>query len=119
VLVSIQNPVPASEYDEPESDVALLKPGTDDYGTASHRPGYPPARRGFGQNAAHRSWSQGSHLCECRCARVLGDLNAETVYVHRTRVDGAYRLRTIVLRGAQLGSQLDPTVHFTVDEVLG
>lgn len=38
VLVSVQNPVRAGEYDEPEPDVALLKPRPDYYGSAKATP---------------------------------------------------------------------------------
>src|SRR5438132_12213528 len=38
VLVSVQNPVRTGPYDEPEPDIALLKPRADDYGTAKATP---------------------------------------------------------------------------------
>ena len=38
VLVSVQNPVRTGSYDEPEPDIALLKPRADDYGTAKATP---------------------------------------------------------------------------------
>src|SRR5712691_12217889 len=37
-LVSIQNPIRIDNYDEPQPDVALLRPRADDYGTAGAAP---------------------------------------------------------------------------------
>jgi Uma2 family endonuclease len=47
------------------------------------------------------------------------DLNAQTVYVHRTPLDGAYRLRTVMVRGGEVSAQFAPAVLFTIDEMLG
>ena len=47
------------------------------------------------------------------------DLNSQMVYVHRAPVDGAYRTRTELLRGAELSAAFAPTVRFNVPEIFG
>jgi Uma2 family endonuclease len=47
------------------------------------------------------------------------DLNAHTVYVHRTPLDGAYRTRTVMVRGVEVSAQFASAVCFTIDEILG
>jgi len=121
VLVSIQNPVRAGEYDEPEPDLALLKPRADDYGTA----------RAIAQDILLLVEVSDKTLRTDlgRKARIYAsagvqeywviDLNAHTVYVHRTPLDGAYRTRMVMMRGVEVSAQFAPDVCFTIDEMLG
>jgi Uma2 family endonuclease len=121
VLVSIQNPVRAGLYDAPQPDVVLLSPRADDYGTATATPqdilllvevSDTTLRTDLGRKA--RIYAS-SGITEYWVV----DLNSQLLYVHSEPVDGAYRTRTIMVRGAQVSAQFAPTVQFTVQEILG
>ena len=121
VLLSIQNPVRAGLYDAPQPDVVLLKPRADDYGLATATPedilllvevSDTTLRRDLGRKA--RIYAN-SGITEYWVV----DLNAQVIYVHSEPVDGAYRTRTIMVRGAQVSAQFAPTVQFTIQEILG
>jgi Uma2 family endonuclease len=121
VLVSIQNPVRASQYDEPEPDVALLKPRADDYGAARATAddilllvevSDKTLRNDLGRKARIYASAGISEYW-------VVDLNAQTVHVHRTPLDGAYRVRTVMVRGGEVSAQFAPAVSFTIDEMLG
>jgi len=121
VLVSIQNPVRAGPYDEPEPDVALLRPRADDYGAAKATPqdilllvevADKTLRTDLGRKA--RIYASAG-IAEYWVI----DLNAQTVYVHRSPLDGAYRSRTVLVRGAEVSAHFAPAVGFTIDEILG
>jgi Uma2 family endonuclease len=121
VLLSIQNPVRAGLYDEPEPDVVLLKPRADDYGSA----------RATAQDILLLVEVSDTTLRTDlgRKARIYAsagiveywvvDLNSQMVYVHRAPADGAYRTRTELLRGAELSAAFAPTVRFNVTEIFG
>jgi Uma2 family endonuclease len=121
VLVSVQNPVRVGPYDEPEPDIALLKPRTDDYGRAKATPpdilllvevADKTLRTDLGRKA--RIYA-GSSVPEYWVV----DLSTRTFYVHREPVDGAYRLRLVLEASAELSAAFAPAVQFTVDEILG
>jgi Uma2 family endonuclease len=121
VLVSIQNPVRVGKYDEPEPDVVLLKPRADDYGTAKATPqdivllvevSDKTLRTDLGRKARIYASAGISEYW-------VVDLNSQIVHVHRTPVDGAYRTRTVMARGAEVSAQFAPTVQFTIHEILG
>jgi Uma2 family endonuclease len=121
VLVSIQNPVRASEYDEPEPDVALLTPRADDYGTAKATAddilllvevSDKTLRTDLGRKARIYASAGISEYW-------VVDLNARMLYVHRTPLDGAYRLRAVRVRGDEVSAHFAPAVSFTIDEILG
>ncbi|SRR6266545_175136 len=120
-LLSIQNPVHVGEYDEPQPDVALLKPRADDYGTAKATPtdvlllvevADRTLRTDLGRKA--RIYAS-ANVAEYWVV----DLNNSTVYVHRTPSAGGYSSRRVLTGDDRISAAFAPSVQFTVDELLG
>jgi len=120
-LLSIQNPVHVGESDEPQPDVALLKPRADDYGTAKATPtdvlllvevADRTLRTDLGRKA--RIYAS-ANVAEYWVV----DLNNSTVYVHRTPSAGGYSSRRVLTGDDRISAAFAPSVQFTVDELLG
>jgi Uma2 family endonuclease len=120
-LLSIQNPIRAGEYDEPQPDVALLKPRADHYGTAKATPADilllvevadRTLRTDLGRKA--RIYADGN-VAEYWVV----DLNNGTLYVHRTPSAGAYATRLVLGAEEPVSAEFAPDVEFTVAELLG
>jgi Uma2 family endonuclease len=120
-LVSVQNAIRAGQHDEPQPDVALLRPRADYYGTAKATPpdvlllvevSDTTLRTDLGRKAriyanagVHEYW-------------VL-DLNNGAVYVHRSPSNGAYSTREVLGPADHLSADFAPSVQFIVAELLG
>jgi len=120
-LVSIQNPIRIVDYDEPQPDVALLRPRADDYGTATATPADilllvevadRTLRTDLGRKA--RIYASG----QVREYWVV-DLNNRALYVHRAPTAGAYADRRVLGPGERISNQFAPGVEFGVAELLG
>ena len=121
VLVSIQNPVQLGEYDEPQPDVALLRPRPDDYGSSkataedivllvevadrSLRIDLGRKARIYASAGVQEYW--------------VIDVNHRTLYVHRQPSAGAYLSKRVLGREEQLVAEFAPDIGFSVAELVG
>jgi Uma2 family endonuclease len=121
VLVSVQNPVRTGPYDEPEPDIALLKPRADDYGITKATPpdilllvevADKTLRTDLGRKARIYATADVAEYW-------VVDLNTRTLYAHRTPTGGAFQSRVVLVPGAEVSAAFAPTVSFTVSEILG
>jgi Uma2 family endonuclease len=121
VLVSVQNAMRVGQHDEPQPDIALLKPRADFYGTAKATPqdilllvevADTTLRTDLGRKARIYASANVEEYW-------VIDLNNKTVYVHQKPSDGAYATRLILSAGDQPSAQFAPTVQFGFEELLG
>ena len=119
-LVSVQNPVRLGEHDEPQPDVALLRPRADDYATGKATPADilllvevadTTLRVDLGRKA--RIYANAGVV-----EYWVIDLNGQAVYVHRDPRQGGYATRDVRARGAALSAAFAPDVRLQVDDVL-
>jgi len=119
-LVSIQNPIRIDNYDEPQPDVALLRPRADDYGTARATPADilllvevsdRTLRTDLGRKA--RIYASGG-VAEYWVV----DLNNRVLYVHRAPAAGSYTSRRGVGTGERISADFAPEVDFEVAELI-
>jgi Uma2 family endonuclease len=121
VLVAVQNPIRVENYDEPQPDVALLRPRPDFY--ASETPG--PAdvlllvevadttlRTDLGRKA--RIYASGG-VSEYWVV----DLNNRVLYLHRSPARGTYAERQALAPGERVAAAFAAHVEFAVEEVTG
>jgi Uma2 family endonuclease len=120
-LVSVQNPIRIDNYDEPQPDVALLRPRADYYATAKAAPrdilllvevADRTLRTDLGRKA--RIYASGG-VAEYWVI----DLNNRVVYVHRNPAAGSYTSRRFVGRGERIAAVFAPDVEFEVSELIG
>jgi Uma2 family endonuclease len=121
VLVSVQDPIRIERYDEPQPDVALLRPRADCYATATPTPADilllvevsdTTLRTDLGRKA--RIYASGG-VSEYWVV----DLNNRVVYVHRTPAGGNYAERQVLGPTERLGATFAPEVDFGVHELTG
>jgi Uma2 family endonuclease len=121
VLVSIQNAIRVGQHDEPQPDIALLKPRADFYGTAKATPqdilllvevADTTLRTDLGRKARIYASANVEEYW-------VIDLNNKLVYVHQKPSDGAYATRLVPSAGDQLSAQFASTVQFGFEELLG
>lgn len=121
MLVSIQDPIRIERYDEPQPDVALLRPRPDFYATAT-----PTAadilllvevadttlRTDLGRKA--RIYASGGVI-----EYWVIDLNNRVVYVHREPAAGSYASRKVLGPREVISAAFAVDVDFRVPELLG
>ncbi len=103
------------------SRIALLKPRADDYAAAKATARDILLLVEVSSNTVRADLGRKARIYASASVPEywVVDLNAQTVYVHRTPVGGAYQSRTLEPRGALVSGQFAPSVQFTVDELLG
>jgi Uma2 family endonuclease len=121
VLVSVQDPIRIERYDEPQPDVALLKPQPDFYASATPTPADilllvevadTTLRTDLGRKA--RIYASGG-VAEYWVV----DLNNRVVYVHRSPARGTYTERQVLAPSQRVAAGFAPHLEFGVEEVTG
>ena len=120
VLVSVQNPVDLDPYNEPQPDVALLRPRDDDY--ARGKPG--PADIFLVVEVADTSLAYDRQTKLPRYAATgvreawLLDLEADALEVHREPRPDGYALIRRYRRGERVSAEALPDVDVAVEDLL-
>ena len=121
VVVSVQDPVRIENYDEPQPDLALLKPRADFYATATPTPADilllvevadTTLRTDLGRKA--RIYASGG-ITEYWVV----DLNNRALYVHRAPSGSTYTDRQVPAPGQRVAAGFAPQIEMSVDEVTG
>ena len=121
VLVSVQDPIRIEQYDEPQPDLALLRPRSDFYASATPMPADilllvevadTTLRTDLGRKA--RIYASGG-VSEYWVV----DLNNRVLYVHRAPAGGSYAAREVVGRGQRVEAGFAPDVEVAIEEVIG
>lgn len=119
-LVSVQNPVNLDPYDEPQPDVALLRPRADDY--ARGKPG--PADIFLVVEVADTSLQYDRQVKLQRyaaagvCETWLLDLPGDALEAHREPRPTGYALIRRYQRGERVAPEALPDVAVAVDDLL-
>ena len=120
-LVAVQNPIRIEHYDEPQPDVALLKPRLDFYATATPTPADilllvevadTTLRTDLGRKA--RIYASGGVT-----EYWVVDLNNRVLYVHRSPARGTYAERQVLASGERVAAGFAPHIELGVEEVTG
>ena len=120
-LTACQGPVRLDDYNEPEPDLAVIRPRSDHYRT-SHP---APADVFFLIEVMNTSaaYDRGVKLGLYARSGIpevwLVDLNAERVDVYRRPEGNVYREITVHQRGQSVAPQAFPDATLTVDQILG
>ena len=120
-IVSVQNPVRLDEYNEPEPDVAVLRPRADFY--AAGHPTPPDVL--LLVEVADTSIEYDRQVKAPLCARAgvaevwLVDLTSDVVEIYAQPDEGTYRSRRRVGRGESVAAGSLANLSVAVDEVLG
>jgi len=121
VLVSVQDPIRVEPYDEPQPDVALLRPRPDFYASATPTPpdvlllvevADTTLRTDLGRKA--RIYASGG-VSEYWVV----DLNNRVLYVHRAPAGGSYAERLVVGPGERVRAGFAPGIEVAIEEVTG
>ena len=121
VLVSVQDPIRIERYDEPQPDVALLRPRPDFYASATPTPADvlllvevsdTTLRTDLGRKA--RIYASGG-VSEYWVV----DLNNRVLYVHRSPSGATYTQRQVLAQGERVAATFAPHVEVAVEEVTG
>jgi Uma2 family endonuclease len=119
--VSVQNPIRIEHYDEPQPDVALLKPRLDFYATATPTPADilllvevadTTLRTDLGRKA--RIYASGG-VSEYWVV----DLNNRVLYVHRSPARGTYAERQVLASGERVAAEFALQIEHGVEDVTG
>jgi len=120
-LVSVQNPIRIERYDEPQPDIALLRPRTDFYASATPTPtdilllvevADTTLRTDLGRKA--RIYASGG-VSEYWVV----DLNNRVLYVHRSPARGTYAERQVLAPRERVAAGFAAHFEFAVAEVTG
>jgi Uma2 family endonuclease len=120
-LVAVQNPIRIEHYDEPQPDVALLKPRLDFYATATPTPADvlllvevadTTLRTDLGRKA--RIYAAGG-VSEYWVV----DLNNRVLYVHRSPAHGTYAERQVLASGERVAAGFASQIEHSLEEVTG
>jgi Uma2 family endonuclease len=120
-LVSVQNPIRIEDYDEPQPDLALLKPRADYYATATATAADVlllvevadrTLRTDLGRKA--RIYASGG-VSEYWVV----DLNHGLLYVHRAPAHGSYAEREVLAPGGRIAAGFASETDIAVAEVTG
>ncbi len=119
-LVSVQNPVRVGEHDEPQPDVALLRPRADDYATGKATPADSLVLVEVADRTLRTDLGRKAriHASAGVVEYWVVDLNGQVVYVHRDPRQAGYATREVRPRGAALAVAFAPEVRLLVDDLL-
>lgn len=119
--IRVQNPVRLSARNEPEPDIAVLRPRDDEY-----RSGHPgPEDVLLIIEVADTSLDYDRDVKPALYAAAgipevwIADLHGEQISAHREPVNGSYQRVTVYRRGDALTAELLPALTLSVDEILG
>ncbi len=120
VLVSVQNPVDLDPYNEPQPDVALLRPRDDDY--ARGKPGPPDLLLVVEVADTSLAYDRQTKLPRYAATGVpeawLLDLEADALEVHREPRPDGYAMIRRYRRGERVRAAALPDVEVAVDDLL-
>jgi Uma2 family endonuclease len=117
--LSVQNPIRIERYDEPQPDLALLRPRSDFYAAATPTPtdvlllveiADTTLRTDLGRKA--RIYAAGG-VSEYWVV----DLNNHVLYVHRSPSGATYAERRVLAPGDRVAAEFAPHVEFRGEEV--
>src|SRR5919205_4133214 len=120
-LVAVQNPIRIENYDEPQPDIALLRPRADFYASATPTPADilllvevadTTLRTDLGRKA--RIYASGGVT-----EYWVVDLNNGVLYVHRSPSGATYTERLVLAPGERVGAGFAPEIELAVGEVTG
>jgi Uma2 family endonuclease len=119
-LVSVQNPVDLDPYNEPQPDVALLRPRADDY--ARGKPGPPDLLLVVEVADTSLAYDRQTKLPRYAATGVreawLLDLEADALEVHREPRPDGYALIRRYRRGERASPEALPDVALAVEDLL-
>jgi Uma2 family endonuclease len=119
--VSVQNPIRIEHYDEPQPDMALLRPRPDFYASATPTPADilllvevadTTLRTDLGRKA--RIYASGD-VAEYWVV----DLNNRVLYVHRSPARGTYAVRQVLAPGERVAAGFAAQIKHAIEEVIG
>jgi Uma2 family endonuclease len=119
-LVSVQNSIRIDNYDEPQPDLALLRPRADDYSTVKATPAEilllvevadRTLRTDLGRKA--RIYATGGVV-----EYWVVDINNRVLYVHRAPEAGRYASRQVLGRTDRISALFASEVEFEVAELI-
>ena len=120
-LVAVQNPIRIERYDEPQPDLALLRPRPDFYAAATPTPADvlllvevsdTTLRTDLGRKA--RIYASGGVP-----EYWVVDLNNRVLYVHRSPLRGTYAERQVLTPGERVIAAFAPHIELAIEEVTG
>jgi Uma2 family endonuclease len=119
-LVSVQNPVSLPPYDEPQPDIALLRPRDDDY--ARGKPGAADILLVVEVADTSVAYDRQTKLRRYAAAGVLEawllDLPGDALEIHRESGPRGYAFIRRCYRGEQASPQALPDLTVAVDDLL-
>jgi Uma2 family endonuclease len=120
-LVSVQNPIRIDNYDEPQPDVALLRPRADDYATATPTPTDILLLVEVSDSTLRIDLGRKARIyADAAVAEYwVVDLKNQVLYVHRDPAAGRYATRRVLGPGERISGQFAPEVVFGVAELFG
>jgi Uma2 family endonuclease len=121
VVVSVQNPLQLSNYTEPEPDIVLLKPRSDDY--AGKKPLAEDALLVVEVADTTLRYDRDVKVPRYAAAGVpevwIENLVDDLLLVYRDPVADRYTTTRAFARGASISATACPDVTFTVDDLIG
>jgi Uma2 family endonuclease len=120
VLVSVQNPVRLTEYDEPQPDVALLKPRADDYSTSKAGPQDALLLVEVADRTLRTDLGRKARIYATAGVPEYWviDLNNRLLYVHRAPAAGAYTTQLVLTSGEKVSTEFGSDREFGVAELI-
>jgi Uma2 family endonuclease len=120
-LVSVQNPIRIDSYDEPQPDVALLRPRPDDYATATPTPADILLLVEVSDSTLRIDLGRKARIyADAAVAEYwVVDLKNQALYVHRDPAAGTYSSRRVLSRSDRIQGAFAPAVEFGVAELVG
>ena len=120
-LVSVQNSIRIDNYDEPQPDVALLRPRADDYATATPTPTDILLLVEVSDSTLRIDLGRKARIyADAGVAEYwVVDLKNQVLYVHRDPAAGRYATRRVLGPGERISGQFAPEVVFGVAELFG
>jgi Uma2 family endonuclease len=121
VLVSVQNPIRIDNYDEPQPDVALLRPRADDYATATPRPPDILLLVEVSDSTLRIDLGRKARIyTDAGVAEYwVVDVKNRVVYVHGGPAAGRYATRRVLGPSERVRGAFAPEVEFAVAELIG
>jgi len=120
-LVSVQNPIRIDNYDEPQPDLALLKPRVDFYATAKAGPADILLLVEVADRTLRTDLGRKARIYASAGVAEYWviDLNNHVIYVHHDPAEGTYRSRRVPGRHQRLSADFAVEVEFGVPELTG
>jgi Uma2 family endonuclease len=117
----VQNPIRIDNYDEPQPDVALLRPRGDDYAAATPTPPDILLLVEVSDSTLRIDLGRKARIyADAGVAEYwVVDLKNQVLYVHRDASAGRYATRQVLTSGEGINGQFAPEVQIGVAELFG